>query len=135
MATEAKPKETSERYIQRQVVIRLRKDKWFTQIASSSTRAGKGLAGHPDIIATKVNKSGIAIILYVECKAKGAKLRPSQEKWMKRAESLLKAHNVYFILAEATLFREFEVVYETWNEYAEEKVAAVVSVLASKQSE
>lgn len=107
MANKAELKETSERYVQRQVVTFLRQRRWFVQVFSGSIKSMPGLAGHPDIMATRMSKEGIAVILYVECKAKGGKLRPSQERWMKRANELLMCNNVLWHIAEATKFEEF----------------------------
>jgi hypothetical protein len=101
------PLESSERYAQRQVVTFLRKVGWFVQVASGASKAVPGLAGIPDLFCTRQRADGNAVILFVECKALGGKLRPSQEKWKKRAAPLLDCRNVYSTIAEATKEKEF----------------------------
>ncbi len=98
------PKPESERAIQQQIVLFLRERGWFVQVYSGSFQALPGLSGHPDILAMRVRSDGMLILLYIECKRKGGELRPSQEKWLKRAETILKADNVGYFKAEATEF-------------------------------
>lgn len=99
--------ESSERFVQRQVVTFLRKVGWFVQVASGASNALPGLRGMPDLFCTRQRSDGNAVILFVECKALGGKLRPSQEKWNKRASRLLDCRNVYSLIAEATKAKEF----------------------------
>ena len=71
---EVKP--TSERYVQRQVVLFLRRFGWFTVNTSGSWKSARGMSGFPDVIAFK---NGVTLL--VECKATEAKLRDKQQKF------------------------------------------------------
>ena len=92
---------TSERYIQRQVILFLRRFGWFVVNTSGSWKAAPGMKGFPDLVASKTG-----ITLYIECKAKGGELRPTQEKFLER----LSPHcgdSIFHAVAEATYFDEF----------------------------
>ncbi len=106
------PKPDSERAIQKQVVLFLRERRWWVQIFSTSTMAGSGLQGHPDIMAMRVRQEdGALCLLYVECKAKGAGLRPSQEKWLQRAQRIIGSGNVGYYIATAPDFEGWLTYY------------------------
>lgn len=101
------PAKTSERSVQRSVVTYLRKEGWTVHIFSGSLQAQPGLRGFPDLMCMRRRKDGLATILYVECKAKGSGLRPSQQGWKLKNKDLLSAGNVYYAVAEATNLDNF----------------------------
>lgn len=74
---EVKP--MSERYVQRQVVLFLRRFGWFVVNTSGSWKSARGMKGFPDLIAFKQG-----VTLLIECKAFGAGLRLGQEKFRKK---------------------------------------------------
>lgn len=72
-------KPTSERYVQRQVILYLRKFGWHTVNTSGAWRAARGMAGFPDVVAFKAGNT-----LLVECKSVTGELRPAQKKFHER---------------------------------------------------
>lgn len=76
-----KVKPTSERYVQRQVILYLRKFGWHVTNTSGAWRSARGMAGFPDIIAFMKGNT-----LLVECKSATGRLRPAQKKFLERIE-------------------------------------------------
>ena len=94
-------KPTSERYVQRQVILYLRKFGWHAINTSGAWRAARGMAGFPDIIAFKTGST-----ILIECKSATGELRPAQEKFKKRLMPCLGYYLSYYI-AKAGEFEDF----------------------------
>lgn len=74
-------KSTSERYVQRQIILYLRKFGWLVVNTSGAWRSARGMTGFPDIIAF-----GWGNTLLIECKAKDGQLRPKQKQFLKKMD-------------------------------------------------
>jgi len=96
---EVKP--TSERYVQRQVVLFLRRFGWFTVNTSGSWKSARGMSGFPDVIAFK---NGVTLL--IECKPEGGELRQSQVRF--RDKIIRQSHDtLVYRIVRAEEFEDF----------------------------
>lgn len=87
--SKAKP-EHKERYVQRQIVLWLRKLGWLVINSSGAWRSARGMTGFPDLIC---HFRGFTI--YVECKSYGATLRDTQLRFLQKLRPHIGTHLEY----------------------------------------
>lgn len=90
-----------EKIVQRKVILFLREMGWLVINTSSASKASSGLRGFPDLVCHKKD-----FTLYIETKAKGARLRDSQQSFREDILPLCGDHLDYIVVAEFEPFRK-----------------------------